>query len=153
MSAGLIAVGQFANLEITTDKLTADYSGKAPAIAKMHVVAKEQTIQAVVEFLAELTAVYTRLAIKRVALIAEKQRLERLNERFQMLSRERDRTVELMKEHNLAGAQDSARWSVLQANFEFEQQNASQAGDECHYGKGSVSRTAGRCPRVRCRGG
>lgn len=43
ISAGLIAIGRFANLDIPHEKLTEAYLDKSPSIAKVHVIAKEQT--------------------------------------------------------------------------------------------------------------
>ena len=45
-----LAVGRFANLEIAFDKLTEKYVGKSPSIAKVHVIAREDTAKAVATF-------------------------------------------------------------------------------------------------------
>ena len=42
ISAGLMTVGRFADLEIPHDKLTEIYLEKSPAIAKVHVIAREK---------------------------------------------------------------------------------------------------------------
>jgi hypothetical protein len=130
ISAGLIAVGRFGNLEIPNDKVTEGYTDKAPSIAKVHVIAREQTARVVMELVGELSATYMRLFAKRAPLIVQKQQLDLLNERVQRYSRERDRTLEQMKQHNLDGAQDQRRWGVLQSNFDFEQHRVTEAAEQ-----------------------
>ena len=47
VSAALIAVGRFANLDIPQGKLTEGYLDKSPAISKIVIIAKEETVRAV----------------------------------------------------------------------------------------------------------
>ena len=121
ISAGFISVGNFANLDIPDDKVTEAYLEKAPAIAKVHVIAKQETVRAVASVLGELGAVYLRLFAKRVPLGFQKQQLTLLDEEIKGLAKERDRMLELMKQDMLDGAADKRRWDVIQANFDFQQ--------------------------------
>jgi hypothetical protein len=70
--AGLSAVGRFGDLDIPNNKLTEAYMEKSPAIAKVHVIANEQTVRAQTNLASELNATYMRLFAKRVPLIAQK---------------------------------------------------------------------------------
>jgi len=130
VSAGLVAVGRFANLEIAFDKLTEEYVGKSPSIAKVHVIAREDTARAVATLTGELGATYMRLSAKRIPLIAQKQHLAFLAEQMAGFSRERDRMLELMKQYNLEGAADARRWGVIEKNFEFEQQRIAEITEQ-----------------------
>jgi hypothetical protein len=120
VSAGFYSVSRFADLRIPHEDLTKHYLEKAPAIAKVHVVAKEETAQAVLQFVGELSATFLRLFTKRYPLVAQQQQLAFLQQQIDRFGRERDRIVELMKQYNLDGIPDPRRWDVLQRNFEFE---------------------------------
>jgi hypothetical protein len=125
--AGFISVGNFANLDIPYDKLTEAYLEKAPSIAKVHVIAKQETVRAVANVVDELGAIYLRLFAKRVPLGTQKQQLTQLDDEIKGLAKERDRMLELMKQHNLDGAADQRRWGVIQANFDFEQKRVCES--------------------------
>lgn len=120
VSAGLITVSQFSNLDIPHDKLTEAYIDKSPSITKVYVIASEQTAKAVTNFVGELGAAYLRLFAKRYPLVAEKGQLTFLKEQMDGFSKERDRMVELMKQFNLDGKLDQRQWDVINKNFQFE---------------------------------
>ena len=120
VSAGLFAVSRFANLEIPPEKLTEGYLDKAPSIAKIHVIAKETTARAVVNFSAELSATFLRLFTRRLPLLQQKQQIDFLNSQIDTCNREQSRLLELQKQYNLDGLRDQHRWDVLHHNFEFE---------------------------------
>jgi len=127
VSAGLIAVSRFANLEIPHEKLTEGYLDKAPSIAKVHVIGKEATVRAVVNFSAELNATFLRLGARRYALVSQKQQIESLRSESKASRNENDRTLELMKQYNIDGLNDPRKWDVLQKNFDFEQRRGEEA--------------------------
>jgi hypothetical protein len=120
VSAGFYSVARFADLSIPHGQLTQQYLEKAPAIAKVHVVAKEQTARAFLHFVGELSAAFLRLFTKRYPLIAQQQRLAMLQDHMNRFGAERDHIVQLMKQYNLDGVPDPRRWEVLQRNFDFE---------------------------------
>jgi len=119
ISAGLSAVARFADLSVPHDKLTERYVEKSAAIAKVHVIATEDTAKAVAAFSGELGATYLRLSTKRFPLIAQKQRLALLDDQMNRSGAERDRMVGLMKQYSLDGAADPRQWDV-QRSYEAE---------------------------------
>jgi len=121
ISAGLTTIGRFADLDLPHDKLTDAYIEKSPSIAKVHVIAKEETARAIANFAGELGAAYLRLFAKRYPLVADKAKLEFLRKQMDDSGRECDRMLELMKQFNLDGAADQRRWDLIQRNFGFEQ--------------------------------
>ncbi|HMH53067.1 MAG TPA: hypothetical protein VK548_22705 [Candidatus Acidoferrum sp.] len=121
ISAGFISVSKFANLEAPPDKLTDDYVNKAPAIAKIHIIATEDTARAVANVMGELSATFLRLLAERVPLMIRKQQLTTLDDQIGSFGKERDRMVELMRQHNVEGIVDDRRWGVIKGTFEFEQ--------------------------------
>ena len=129
-SAGLLAVGRFANLDIPHDKLTEGYLDRAPSITKVHIIANEETVRAVSNFSIGLNAAFLRLAVKRFQLVAQKQSIEFLRVQFDMFLKENSRTLELIKQYNIEGLADQRRWDVLHQNFEFERARGERVRQE-----------------------
>lgn len=127
IATGINSIGSFANLDISNDKLTAAYIDKSPSIAKVHVIAQKDTTRAIVKLVGELGAAYLRLFARRLPLLAEKQRIAVIKDQMDAFGRERDRMLELMKQHNLSGEKDSRKWDILEKNFNFEQQRIDDA--------------------------
>ena len=122
IATGINSIGNFANLDIPSDKLTAAYIVKSPSIAKVHIIAEKDTTRTVATLVGELGAAYLRLFGKRLPLLAQKQQIEFLKDQMDSFGRERDRILELMKQHNLSGEGDPRKWEILEKNFNFEQQ-------------------------------
>ena len=129
-SAGLLAVGRFANLDIPHDKLTEGYLDKAPSITKVHIIANEETVRAITNFSTELTAAFLRLGVKRFQLVAQKQQVGFLRAQVDESIKENARTLELIKQYNIEGLADRRKWDVLQQNFEFEGNRGERARQE-----------------------
>jgi hypothetical protein len=127
LSEGFASIGRFADLDITNDKITEGFVKKSSAIAKVQIIANEETWRAVANVSNELSAAYLRLFLKRVRLVDRKQDLEILDEQVVSFGKERDRMLELMKQHNLEGVVDEHRWGVIQNGFDFEQKRISEA--------------------------
>ncbi|MFZ0829391.1 MAG: hypothetical protein WAO02_18430 [Verrucomicrobiia bacterium] len=127
VSTGINTIGRFADLEIPDNKLTEAYIDKSPAIAKVHLIAKERTAEAVTNLVGELSAAYLRLAAKRYPVIAQKSQISFLQQQIDSFSRERDRMLELMKQHNFEGSTDQHRWKFLEDTFGFEQSRINEA--------------------------
>jgi hypothetical protein len=75
ISAGLLTVARFADLEIADGEITAPFVARAPAIAKVHVIATVRTAAAVERLAREMGAVYMRLLIKRLPVRSIKNHL------------------------------------------------------------------------------
>lgn len=105
--AGVSAVGRFGNLDTGFDNLLDEYAGKSSSIGKALMIAREDTARAIATLTGEITASCASLSIKRIPLIAQKDRLAPLAEILAGLDRERDRLVDLMRQCNL---EDEAGW-------------------------------------------
>jgi len=127
VAAGMNAVSRFANFDLPNDQITSDYIEKAPAIAKVHVIARTETIQAMVHFTAELGALYLKLFARRFELMSEKSAIALIDNQVADFGKERDRILEMIKQHNIEGVVDDRRWNILQGNFEFEQKRIAEA--------------------------
>lgn len=127
VSTGITSIGRFADLEIPNNKLTEAYIDKSPAIAKVHLIAKERTARAVTNLVGELGTAYLRLTAKRFPIVVQKNRISVLQQQIEGFSRERDRMLELMKQHNFEGSTDQHRWKFLETTFNFEQARITEA--------------------------
>lgn len=127
IAAGTNAIGRFANLDLPNDQITNDYMEKAPAIPKVHVIAKTKTVQAIANFTGELGAVFLKLFARRYELMAEKNQIHIFDNQIAEFGKERDRILEMIKQHNIEGIVDDRRWEILQNNFEFEQNRSNEA--------------------------
>lgn len=130
VQAGLIAVNRFPNLEISNEQVTEAYVDKAPSIAKVHIIAKDETVSAVINFVGELNATFFRLFAARVPLVSQKHKIDALKAQVDISQKEIFRTLELMRQHNLDGLVDQRKWEVLQQNFELERVRSDKASQE-----------------------
>lgn len=127
ISAALLAVNRFADLELSFEEISASYIDKSPAVAKVQIIAKEDTAKAVATFNSELMSVFMRLTAKRIPLVAQKQELRILSDQMKLFGAERDRMLELKRQYNLEGSSDQRRWNVIDSNFEFERKRVEVA--------------------------
>lgn len=129
-SAGLIAVSRFANLDVPDEQLTEGYLAKAPSIIKVYIVAREETVRAVVNFSGELNAAFLRLFAKRLPLVLQKQQIAFLRGQIDTFTKEQLRMVELMKQYNMDGINDPQRWGTFQHIYDFERGRNEQTTQE-----------------------
>lgn len=120
ISAGLISIGRFSDLELSHDRLTNEYQSKSSSISKVHLVAKEATVKILLHFSGELAATLLRLSAKRGPLLGKMNQIATLRGLVDIFTKEQSRTLELMKQHNLEGSTDQRKFNALQTNFDFE---------------------------------
>lgn len=120
MQGGALALGSFANLDLPVAEITKGLVAKMPAVAKVHVIARQDTIKAVAQASVALSAALTRLTAERMPLESAKGNLRILQDGLAGFETERDRWLEGMKEYNLAGKPEPQRWETLQSNYDFE---------------------------------
>ncbi len=127
IAAGMNSISRFANLEIQHDEITKAYAEKAPAISKVHVIARTETVQALAGFTTQLNSLFLTLFAQRYEFQRTKNAISILDDQIVEFGKERDRILELMKQHNIEGAVNERRWEVLQNSFEFEQKRVAEA--------------------------
>lgn len=119
--AGMNTVGRFANFDIPNDEVAQPYVEKASAIAKVHVIARTETILPLAQFTSRLGALHIELFARRHEMMNERSALAVVDSQVAQFGKERDRILEMIKQHNIEGVVDQRKWNVLQNNFEFEQ--------------------------------
>jgi hypothetical protein len=125
-AAGMIAIGRFTSIKDFDEKLINGYTEKSPSLIKVHIVAKEETVRAVINFSTELNATFLRLYARRAPLVFRKQKIDLLRAQFDSSMNENSRSLELMKQSNLDGLHDQPRWDALRRSFE----NVQRSGEE-----------------------
>lgn len=126
LSVGLTAIVRHNDIEVDHGKILEDYVSKSPALGKIHVVAREETIGAILSLSCELDAVFLRLLPKRFSLIRQKMEIVVLKQQFETHQKEQSRILELMKQYNLDGSRDQQKWELFQENFNRESKSAEE---------------------------
>lgn len=126
IAAGMNSIGRFVNFDIPNDQVTQPYVEKAPAIAKVHVIARTETILPLAQFTGRLGSMYIELLARRLELMDERNAIALIDNQVEQFGKERDRILEMIKQHNIEGIVDQRRWATLQGNFEFEQKRVTE---------------------------
>lgn len=121
IAEGMNSIMRFPDLEISPEKLTQRFNEKAAAMAKVHVIAREKTVQRFVAFTTEFNAVVLRLSTKRFPFIEMEMEIAKLKEQNDLIKTERDKTLEVLRQMNIEGIQNSRRFAALDLSFEQDQ--------------------------------
>lgn len=119
IAAGYYCVAKFADFKSEGDALTATFIEKAPALAKVNIVAGPSVLRAITTAEAELNAAFMRLWKARVAGTVAKRDHVLLSRRLESNISMQTRAVEMLNEENLKGRPDAIRCQGIQANFDF----------------------------------
>jgi len=118
--AGFISIGRFADLNIPDNHLASGFAEKGSSVAKVQVIANEDTARAVITLASELQAIVLTLLTMRMPLTVMRAQIAQQDSLFATFGKEHDRIIELMKQYNLEGKSDQRQWATLQQNFQFE---------------------------------
>ena len=123
ISAGMVLVGRFGELDIPTHELMQSYMTKSPSIGKVTIVGDTETIKAVARFTQELTGAFMRLTSKREEVNLLRQHYMAIEKRIKRSSRDIHRLLAMIQEHNLTEERHGEEWDALQRDYESERQN------------------------------
>jgi hypothetical protein len=129
IATGFATLARYVDLSIPNERLTERFIEKAPAMAKVHVIASEATAKALSELQTELSAAMLRLSAKRIPIAAEQERARSIKEQMDRFSGERDEMLRLMKQHNLEGIANEQRWAAIRRFYELAQSQTVQLAD------------------------
>jgi hypothetical protein len=118
ISAGIVAVGRFSEINISQMELMQSYTDKSPAIAKVSIVGKEKTIEAVANFNSELTGTFLRLSSHRQKLDMSWQRNMAIEEKIEQATKEQERLESLIDEYSAEGYEDDVHLNLLRRKYE-----------------------------------
>lgn len=120
ISISMSALSKFSDLSFSLKEVSAMYLGHSPILAKVSLVAGEDTIRALANFETEFAGAFFRLTQQRMALNALQEQIAAKAALLRGFEKTRDAMVELMPHHNIDGVQDPRRFEAIQNNYEFE---------------------------------
>lgn len=120
ISVSMTALSKFSDLSFSLKEISATYYEKSSALAKVNLVAGEDTIRALANFGTKFAGAFLRLSQQRIVLSILQEQIAAKAALLRGFEKTRDAMIELMRHHNIEGVQDSRRFEALQKNYEFE---------------------------------
>ena len=114
------ALSKFGELSFSLKEVSETYLEQAPALAKVNLVAGEDTIRALANFGGGFAGAYSRLAQQRMILSNLQEQIAVKVALVNGFEKTREAMIELMRQHNIEGTQDARRFEAIQTNYEFE---------------------------------
>lgn len=111
---------RLANLDIPSQAFDDDYREDAASLAKIHIVATNETVQAVLTYSQYFRNAFLELSLKRVSLLARKNRIEVLDSFIEQTAQKGKYYLEQIGVKVLEGTIDERVWKILNDNFQFE---------------------------------
>jgi len=120
VSVSMNVLSKFSDLSFSLKEISTVYLEKSPVLAKVNLVAGEETIRALANFQTEFAAAFFRLTQQRIVLNVLQEQIAVKASLLRGFEKTRDSMMELMQRHNIEGIQDERRFEAIQKNFEFE---------------------------------
>lgn len=130
VSEGITAISRLTDLSISHAEALEKYKDNSSQIAKIHIVAREQTAISFLEFMRGFSQAMLRVSIARRPVQAIKDQMTMHLERMHRHNSSRDQTLELIKQMSLNGVRDDEKFKRLSDAFEYEQSQATKAAVE-----------------------
>jgi hypothetical protein len=120
IAASMSVLSKLSELSFSLKEVSATYLDTSPILAKVNLVAGEDTIRALANFGTEFARAFPRLAQQRMVLSILQEQIAVKVALVKDFEKTRDAMIELMRHHNIEGTQDVRRFEAIQKNFEFE---------------------------------
>jgi hypothetical protein len=120
IAVSISALAKFSDLSFSLKEISATYLDKSPVLAKVNLVAGEDTLRALANFGTEFAGAFLRLTQQRMVLSVLQEQIAGKAALLRGFEKTRDAMIELMRHHNIDGIQDSRRFEAIQTNYEFE---------------------------------
>jgi hypothetical protein len=130
ISASMSALSKFSDLGFSLKEVSATYLEKSAALAKVNLVAGEDTIRALANFGTEFAGAFLRLTQQRMVLSFLQEQIAAKAASLRGFEKTRDAMIELMRHHNIDGVQDPRRFDAIQKIYEFEADRIATANQE-----------------------
>ena len=114
------ALSKFSELSFSLKEVSETYLEQSPALAKVNLVAGEDTIRALANFGAGFAGAFSRLAQQRMVLSNLQEQIAVRIALLKGFEKTRDAMIELMRHHNIEGFHDARRFEAIQKDYEFE---------------------------------
>jgi hypothetical protein len=130
ISVSISALAKFSDLSSSLKEISSMYHDKSPVLAKVNLVAGEDTLRALANFGTEFAGAFLRLTQQRMVLNVLQEQIAGKAELLKGFEKTRDAMIELMRHHNIEGIRDSRRFEAIQTNYEFEANRIATANQE-----------------------
>lgn len=130
ISVSISALAKLSDLSFSLKEISAIYLDKSPVLAKVGLVAGENTLRALATFGTEFAGAFLRLTQQRMVLSILQEQIVAKAASLGRFEKSRDAMIELMRHHNIDGVQDSRRFEAIQENYEFEAGRIAAASQE-----------------------
>lgn len=130
IAVSINALPKLCDLSFSLQQISATYHEKSPALAKVNLVAGEDTILALAEFGRGFATAFFRLTQQRMILDILQQQIAGKAAALQGFEKTRDAMIELMRHHNIEENHDAHRFEAIQGIYEFEASRIASATQE-----------------------
>ncbi|MHB1939160.1 MAG: hypothetical protein ACYCOR_21725, partial [Acidobacteriaceae bacterium] len=120
IAVSMSALSKLSELSFSLKEVSATYLEKSPVLAKVNLVAGEDTIRALANFGAAFAGAFFRLTQQRMVLSILQEQIAVKVALVRGFEKTRDAMIELLRHHNIEGTHDVRRFEAIQKNFEFE---------------------------------
>jgi hypothetical protein len=120
ISVSVNSLSKLSDLSTPLKDISSVYLEKAPLLAKVNLVAGEDTIRALAAFGVEFAGAFLRLSQQRMVLSILEGQISAKTSLLGGFEKTRDAMIELMRHHNIEGVQDQRKFAAIQENYEFE---------------------------------
>jgi hypothetical protein len=123
-------LSKFSDLSVPQKDLSAAILEGFPVLAKVNLVANEETVRALAALMGEMNGAFLRLSHKRLALEVLQGKIEINTDQMRRFAKTRDAMLELMQHQNIEGLKDDRRFQTVEENFHFESERVDAAIQE-----------------------
>jgi hypothetical protein len=114
------ALSRFSDLSVPQKELSAAILESSPVLAKVNLVANEDTLRALAALMVEMTGAFLHLSHQRLALEVLQEKTKIKTDQMGGFAKTRDAMLELMRHQNIEGLKDDRRFQTVEGNFHFE---------------------------------
>jgi hypothetical protein len=148
--SSVAALGQFVNLNLPAEEASKGVTDKMPLLAKVNMIGGQDVVEGVIRLNTEIGLTVQNLNLRRIPLAAIKLQLDVLDVQLGRWGSDRDKSIEMMKSHNLSGIVDQKRFDTIsnqhasevkQFNETLERRTALQRtlfDQQLEYGRGCI---------------
>jgi hypothetical protein len=112
---------KFSDLSVSQKDLSAAILESSPVLAKVNLVANEDTVRALAALGSEMAGAFMHhLSHQRLALEALQENIKIKTDQMGGFAKARDAMLELMRHQNIEGRKDDRRFQTIEKNFNFE---------------------------------
>jgi hypothetical protein len=127
ISVGLSTVGRFIDLNVDAQELLAAYIEKAPAIAKVNMIANENTLRKIAGIASALSATFTQLHGERLPGLAIRNRLRLASGNTDVFLALHKRSADILHEENRKVQPDPAVLAAMRRTLDFDSELVSNS--------------------------